>query len=783
MKQILFITAISLLTLKAPAQNTGIGTSTPQATLDVKGNQRIGGVNKFMTFDSVSGKIEWRNSNLYMPSSQYLFQHSAAQDGLYYNNNAPISGQLEYRNAAGNPVFYTNFINGNGYFAGNVGIGTSTPQAKLHIISTGNEVARLDASEPFLSLYSNGVYKGYFWTSPNSIEIGSASGSNLPVTVAPDGYQRMFVTPAGNVGIGTGSPLARLHVSDSSVLFSATGDIPATPGNIPISGAGRRMIWYADKSAFRAGYVDGNQWNQNYIGNYSFASGSRTIAAGSYSTALGFATDAAGNNSTALGAETFASGSISTAMGYKSNASGFISTAMGAYTTASGDHSTAMGSSSIASGAYSTAMGENINAKSDRETVFGRWNTDYTPASTTTWNPADRLFSIGNGTGISSRSDALVILKNANTGIGTSIPLQKLHVEGATFLNGNVGIGLNTTAFPLSFAQALGDKISLWSNSTNSYGFGIQGGLLQIHTDIAGADIAFGYGSSASFVETMRIKGNGNVGIGTINPLSKLHVSNGSSGNASPISPFAVESNTNTYINVLSPNANETGILFGKADNAASGGIVYNSSSAPSSPNGFQFRVNGNQTVANLTSDGNWGMGLGATQTRLRVAQTPANDYALSLQRVNSSGNDEHRWQLRIGPAGAYHLFFTSNGTDKSYIDYVSGNYVSISDKNYKKDIQTLPPVLSKMMQLNPVSYRMKEQVTDEITFGFIAQELQQVFPDAVKKFEKDGKLGISYTHLIPLTVAALQEQQKIIEKQQQQIDELKNLVQKLLKQ
>ena len=60
------------------------------------------------------------------------------------------------------------------------------------------------------------------------------------------------LSSAQNVGIGTLSPVARLHVADSSVVFTAIGDIPATPGNVPVSGAGRRMMWYPDKAAFRA---------------------------------------------------------------------------------------------------------------------------------------------------------------------------------------------------------------------------------------------------------------------------------------------------------------------------------------------------------------------------------------------------------------------------------------------------------------------------------------------------------------------------------------------------
>ena len=61
---------------------------------------------------------------------------------------------------------------------------------------------------------------------------------------------------AQNVGIGTNAPFARLHVTDSSVLFNAIGNVPNEHGNPPIDGPGRRMMWYADKAAFRAGYIN-----------------------------------------------------------------------------------------------------------------------------------------------------------------------------------------------------------------------------------------------------------------------------------------------------------------------------------------------------------------------------------------------------------------------------------------------------------------------------------------------------------------------------------------------
>src|SRR5687768_17039291 len=111
----------------------------------------------------------------------------------------------------------------------------------------------------------------------------------------------------------------------------------------------------------------------------------------------------------------------------------------------------------------------------------------------------------------------------------------------------------------------------------------------------------------ASFVLYCNAVAQNNVGIGTNTPLARLHVYNGASGNTTPFSPLVVESNNHTYINLLSPNTYETSILFGKAENAASGGIIYNN---VTNPNGLQFRTNGNTTRMVISNTGNVGIGI-----------------------------------------------------------------------------------------------------------------------------------------------------------------------------
>ena len=164
------------------------------------------------------------------------------------------------------------------------------------------------------------------------------------------------------VGIGTTTPLARLHVVDGSVLFSTTGDIPISYLPTPISGEGRRMMWYDEKAAFRVGYVGSwgaTYWDEANIGNYSFGTGYNTRASGAHSFAAGLATTASGDESVAIGNNSTAS--ADRALSFNGTASAVGAIAMGSGAQAVQDDALALGPSAIASGLASIAIGPSIS--------------------------------------------------------------------------------------------------------------------------------------------------------------------------------------------------------------------------------------------------------------------------------------------------------------------------------------------------------------------------------------------------------------------------------------
>lgn len=101
-----------------------------------------------------------------------------------------------------------------------------------------------------------------------------------------------------------------------------------------------------------------------------------------------------------------------------------------------------------------------------------------------------------------------------------------------------------------------------------------------------------------------------------------------------------------------------------------------------------------------------------------------------------------------------------------------TGSITDMSDRRLKKDIINLPNgQLEKILALQGVSFRMKDDPKGKIEFGFIAQDVQPLFPELIKT-DPDGMLSLNYMGMIAPMAEAIQEQQAIIDAQNKTIDE-----------
>lgn len=123
-------------------------------------------------------------------------------------------------------------------------------------------------------------------------------------------------TPDSIVAVSSGGQsLFRVNV-DGGIKAEGVYDGDPSGTGIPIEGAGTRMMWYPRKGAFRAGGINGTQWDAANIGDYSVAIGQDVRASASNAVAFGLRTTAAQQSSFAAGEDNTASGAASVALGY-----------------------------------------------------------------------------------------------------------------------------------------------------------------------------------------------------------------------------------------------------------------------------------------------------------------------------------------------------------------------------------------------------------------------------------------------------------------------------------
>jgi len=305
--------------------------------------------------------------------------------------------------------------------------------------------------------------------------------------------------------------------------------------------------------------------------------------------------------------------------------------------------------------------------------------------------------------------------------------------------DGKVGIGQMDPGFPLNFSNTLGDKISLYGNISNSFGFGVRNNLLQIHTDVVWADVAFGYGSSASdtsMTEVMRIKGNGNVGIGTNSPTEKLTIANG-------------------WINFAAADGAESGIKGSMAANDA--WAIYGTGS------------NNNGALVIKTYDDATEPIQFVQSNNYRGGFNSAGDFELNAQKfqINSSRSGQPAYvQIYHNESAMYFMLYNGGRAGQRWQGFSfdgDNNWDFQSDRRLKKDIQDAEPMLDRLMQ---VQFRRYHYLSDapeaKLEFGVIAQELQPHFPlivgESLDRNSGEMRLTVGLTEFATIAAKAVQE-------------------------
>ena len=134
----------------------------------------------------------------------------------------------------------------------------------------------------------------------------------------------------------------------------------------------------------------------------------------------------------------------------------------------------------------------------------------------------------------------------------------------------------------------------------------------------------------------------------------------------------------------------------------------------------------------------------------------------------------------------------TAPSTYELYVSgdiFATGNITAFSDRRKKENIKTIENALDKVLQLRGVTYNKiqteKEKEIKDLKgrseIGLIAQEVLEIVPEVVSYADDVDEYGVNYSNLVGLLVEGMKDQNKIINSQQEQIDELKEMVAKLM--
>jgi len=293
----------------------------------------------------------------------------------------------------------------------------------------------------------------------------------------------------------------------------------------------------------------------------------------------------------------------------------------------------------------------------------------------------------------------------------------------------NVGIGTPSPATKLHLLTPSATVVALRAGNSVSYA--------EFQVDASGNSQLVAPGGNQIFntngAERMRIDSSGNVGIGTTSPTGKLSVVSATNGEV-----FRTQKSGGTNLTLLRINMD---------DSANTGNIEV--TGAAGNP-ALTFSTVGSER-ARIDSSGNLLVGVSSPFSGYGAKQTIHWNAAAEQGITLRSSTDTYN--------GNPIIFVNASNTTSGFISQSSTTvtYNTSSDVRLKHDIVAAPEASSLIDAMQVRSFKWNADNSEQ-RYGFVAQELLEVAPEAVSQpADPDDMMGVDYSKLVPMLVKELQ--------------------------